>query len=276
MMRTIRAASCQIRVEIDDPDKTRKNIVEAVQRAVEQGAELVVLPELATSGYCFSDREEAARLAEMIPGEWTSFLCDLSNEHDLVLVSGISEKDQVSSKLYSSAVVIDRGELLGVYRKTHLWDQEHKFFIPGEELPPVFSTSVGEVSVAVCYDIEFPEIVRGAAEAGAQILTAPVNWPLLPKPEGSWPIEIHKAMAHAAEYRIPIVVADRCGSERGVDWTGGSIITGADGYLLVGPRLEVPSGEIALVADVVVGQGTKLSEFNDARLDRNAELYLKQ
>ncbi|ANE04653.1 nitrilase-related carbon-nitrogen hydrolase [Corynebacterium crudilactis] len=274
-MNTIRVASCQIDIDIDNPESIRASMISSVKAAADAGASLIVLPELATSGYCFADQAEATRRSEVIPGKWTTFLQEMSREFQIVLVSGISEISE-EGVLFSSAIILDNGHLLGTYRKTHLWNTEKQFFEQGNHLPTIFTTSVGKISVAICYDIEFPEVVRIAAEMGAEVLTAPVNWPKNPRPSDSWPIEIFKAMAHAAEYRLPIVIADRCGEERGTDWIGGSIIIGKDGYPLSGPHIKTPSVPEIWVADVEVNSNSRISPDNDAFLDRRVDLYFEK
>ena len=93
-------------------------------------------------------------------------------------------------------------------------------------------TAHGRIGVMICYDLEFPEWVRAVALAGADLLCAPVNWPLLPRPDGERPTEMVRALAGAGMNRMPIAVCDRAGVERGQDWIGGSVIIDADGYPL--------------------------------------------
>ena len=134
--------------------------------------------------------------------------------------------------IYNSAAVVDPTGLRGVYRKAHLWDSENAVFDRGDDLPLLVDTDHGRIGVMICYDIEFPEWVRAVALSGADLLCAPVNWPLLPRPEGERPTEMVKALAGAGVNRMPIAVCDRAGVERGQDWIGGSVITDADGYPL--------------------------------------------
>ena len=82
--------------------------------------------------------------------------------------------------IYNSVAVVDPTGLRGVYRKAHLWDSENAVFDRGDDLPLVVDTEHGRIGVMICYDIEFPEWVRAVALSGADLLCAPVNWPLLP------------------------------------------------------------------------------------------------
>jgi 5-aminopentanamidase len=267
----VRVAVCQVRIDIDAPDDTRAAVVRAVERASAGGAELVVAPELALTGYVFADVAEARARAEQSDGAQIRLLRDLSGDCHLVLVAGWCEKS-TGERPYNSVVVIDRGALAGCYRKTHLWGRETEVFAAGDQAPPVLNTSLGRVTPLVCYDLEFPEVVRRAALGGAELIAAPSNWPRMPVPIGERPIEVIKAQAAAAANRVAVVVADRCGSERGQDWTGASLVCGPDGYLLAGPAA---GEETILSADVDLAESRdkRLGPYNDALADRRPHLY---
>jgi predicted amidohydrolase len=166
---------------------------------------------------------------------------------------------------------LDHGELLCVYRKTHLWDREKLIFDAGMEPAPVLTTSVGRVAVMICYDVEFPEMVRDVAVRGAQLLAVPANWPAAGKPAEERPIEVVKAQAFAAANHILIAVADRCGPERGLDWYGASVLCGVDGYPLAGPGTGVP---VTLMADLGLSAADDktIGPRNHALDDRRADI----
>ena len=119
----------------------------------------------------------------------------------------------------------------------HLWDAEPDVFTPGDREPPVVDTECGRIGVLVCYDAEFPEWVRKPALAGADLLAVPTNWPAEPRPPGERPMVVLNVQAAASANRVFVAAADRCGTERGVSWTGGAVIAGPDGYPLAGPVL---------------------------------------
>lgn len=275
-MTSVRAAACQLRIDLERPSAPEA-IGEVVAAAAARGGRLLVLPELALSGYAFRDARELAERAEPRDGRTAGLVSRLSAEHGCVIVAGFPEAD--GELVRNSAVIADRGEVLGVYRKAHLWDAEKDLFAPGEEPPLVVDTSIGRVGVMICYDAEFPEWVRLAAQAGADLLAVPVNWPLLPRPTGQDAIEIAKIRAAAAAYRIPVVVADRCGEERGIDWIGGSLIADAGGYLLAGPATtEGIAQQATLIADVDLAEGRNKSLTPRAHAfgDRRPHLYTDQ
>ena len=275
----LRVACAQVPVDVDCVHTAYSAVPDAVGAAAQAGAALVVLPELVNSGYHFVDADEAWNLAEPVPGPWTTMLCNLSVVHSIVIVAGLAERGD-DGKLYSSSVIVDAGDIVGRFRKAHLWDAEHRCFTPGDQPTLIVNTSIGRIATAVCYDIEFPEMVRTAAEHDAIVLTVPVNWPLRSGPDGAlpggWPIEAHKVVAHAADYRIPVAVADRCGAERGMEFTGGSIIVGHDGVPLAGPHIARPAQPALLIADLVAeGRSAArwLNDHNHALNDRRPDLY---
>jgi 5-aminopentanamidase len=160
--------------------------------------------------------------------------------------------------------------VLGVYRKTHLWDREKLIFEAGSEPAPVITTSVGRIALMICYDLELPEMVRDVALRGAQLIAVPANWPAGPKPPAERPIEVAKAQAGAAANRVFIAVADRCGVERGIDWFGGSVICDVTGYPLAGPADGEPTTLLATV-DLAQAADKRLGPYNDALLDRRLD-----
>ena len=123
-------------IDIDDAEKTRRLVFESVAEAARLGARLVVLPELALCGSIFADAAESTSRAEPADGTSVRFFAELSDAFDLVLVAGFCEVSGLDLP-YNSAVVVDHGRVLAVYRKTHLWDFENELFTPGDVLPPV-------------------------------------------------------------------------------------------------------------------------------------------
>ena len=125
----------------------------------------------------------------------------------------------------------------------------------------------------ICYDLEFPELVRGVALRGAQLVAVPANWPANAVPTDERPVEVTKALAAAATNRLLIAVADRCGDERGVSWTGASLIAGPEGYPLAGPASAEEPDVLWADVDLPATSDKRLGDHNDALTDRRPELY---
>lgn len=265
MTATLRVAAVEVDVRLGDVEGNLGGIRAALERGAAAGARLIVLTELATSGYVFEDAAEAAGAAM---ARDDGRLDDLRTAlpAGVVAVFGYLERDGAS--LYNSAVVLTRDAIVGHYRKSHLWDREREIFAPGDSAGAVVDTPVGRVGVAICYDNEFPEVPRGLALAGADVLALPVNWPLVPRPDGERAPEVIQAMAAARSSRLPTVVADRAGSERGVEWTGGTAVIDGDGWIAAVPA------DGAAVADLRLTPGDKsLPPRNDLFGDRRPDLY---
>lgn len=244
---------------------------QALADAIDQGGQLVVLPELATSGYVFRSREEAADMAitasHPVFARWAAEL-DRVDGGQGVAVVGFCEAGEAGA-LYSSAAVIGRDGVIDVYRKTHLWNREKLFLQAGDVPPRVLATGLGQVAVVVCYDLEFPEVTRALALGGAELIVACTNWPLVPRPEGEHPPEMIMAMAAARANRVFIACCDRSGVERGQVWTEGSTIVGADGWVLA----TAVDGTAVADVDLSVARDKTLTPLADALGDRRPELY---
>ena len=264
-------ACCQLAPVLGAPASNRELTAEAVTHAAAQGARVVVLPELVSSGYVFETRDEASACAEAPDGETVTSWRRLSAERGLVIVGGFCER--AAGQVYNSAALVDHGTLRCVYRKAHLWDRERLWFSPGDAAPPVVATRFGRIGVMICYDLEFPEWVRLPALDGAQLLCAPVNWPAAPHPAGERPAEIMKAQADAAVNRMFVAVCDRTGTERGADWVSGSIIIDPDGWpLAVAAR---GAGPVTITAACRLDDAVSkdVSPLSNVHRDRRPELY---
>lgn len=239
----------------------------AIADAVAAGADIVVLPELATSGYMFADADEARRAARLPNdpafGQW------ISAAGEAVVVGGFCELG-ADGALYSSALVIDGGAP-AVYRKTHLWDREKLIFTPGDARPPVLRTRHGVIAVMICYDLEFAELTRQVALAGAELIAAPVNWPSSPHPDGERPGEMITAMSAARTNKVAIAICDRTGVERGQPWLEGTAIIGPDGW--VAAAVGAGAGMAIADIDLSVTHDKAVTGYVDVFADRRPDLY---
>jgi predicted amidohydrolase len=264
-----RIACQQLAPVIGDLAANRVIALDAIHEAVDDGADVVVLPELITSGYMFESPEEAAGVAigpsHEILAEWAAEAA----RADIVLAGGFCERGD-DDRIYNSAAVFDATGLRAVYRKLHLWDREKLIFTPGSASPPVFDTGIGRLAVIICYDLEFPELTRSVALAGTQLLLVPTNWPLVPRPEGEHPPEALIAMATARVNRMAVACADRVGLERGQEWTGGTTIIGVDGWVAAESR---SPGLVAEDVQLEPALDKRLTDHADAFGDRRPELY---
>ncbi|MBV8945381.1 MAG: hypothetical protein JO046_06450 [Solirubrobacterales bacterium] len=252
---------------IGDLEANRALAVAAVGEAAERGAGLIVLPELITSGYVFKSRHEAASVAIDAQHELMAELAAAAS--GAVVVAGFCEQDE-HGRLFNSAVVLEHAGVRAVYRKTHLWDREKLVFAPGAEPPPVVETTIGRIGVLVCYDLEFPEMPRGMALRGADIIAVPTNWPLVPRPPGEHPPEVIAAMAAARTNHVFIACADRAGTERHIPFTGGTCLIDPEGWLIAAtPVAGLAIGSV----DPMRARQKSIGPRNDVLADRRPDLY---
>jgi len=233
----------------DDISANQQQINSAIIQAANQGANLVVLPELHNTLYfCQSENQDMFDLAETIPGSSTEQLSELANDYEIVIVASLFEK-RTAGLFHNTAVVFDSdGSIAGTYRKMHVPDDpgyyEKYYFAAGDLGFQPINTSVGRLGVLVCWDQWFPEAARLMALAGAEILVYPtaIGWnPNDFKQQKSIEIDAWKTIqrAHAIANGLPIVVANRCGleedfstQENGIDFWGNSFVAGCQGEIL--------------------------------------------
>ncbi len=231
------------------------------------GSDVIVLPELVTSGYCFDSAEETRSVS--LPAGDPVFDHWQQLAGDAVLIAGFAELGP-DGLIYNSAMLFDGAGRRTVHRKTHLWDREKLFFTPGGEPPPVVDTRIGRLGLMICYELEFPELTRSVALRGSELLVVPTNWPYTDRPDG-WPApEVVIAMAAARVNRMAIACCDRRGIERGQAWNEGTTIIGADGW----PAATADGTGFARAdLDLAAGRDKRISERNDVHADRRPELY---
>lgn len=273
---TVRVACAQVAPVVADPDANRKLAAEAIAEAVRAGAQIIVLPELMSTGYHL-EPAEAVALAEDADGPSVTAWIEALSGSEAIAVGGFCERGEDGIVL-NSAAMVDADGVLAVYRKTHLWAAESQLFVPGTESPPVVETRWGPVGMAICYDLFFPELTRSLALHGAHILVVPTNSPW----EGSRKIGerapadgIGHAVARTAAYlnRVWVAVCDRHGDERGRTWTSRSSIISPEGTFVAGP---VGYEETLLLADCDLADAIRKrwdGTDNDAFGDRRPELY---
>ena len=217
-MRKITVAACQMEMG----DAVEENILKAdrlVRQAAEQGANIILLPELFERKYFCQERRYDyygfATETERNPA--VRHFSETAKELGCVIPVSFYEK--AGTCLFNSVAMIDAdGSILGVYRKTHIPDdhfyQEKFYFTPGDSGFKVWDTAFGCIGVGICWDQWFPETARCMALDGAEVL-------LYPTAIGSEPILETDSMphwrrcmqGHAAANIMPVVAANRIGTE---------------------------------------------------------------
>jgi predicted amidohydrolase len=294
----MRIACAQFQPVLGDLDANRKQVER--QTAAAAGVDLLVFPELASSGYAFASREEALAAAESArDGPFARLLVELARRHRMFLVAGCCERD--GERLYNTAILAGPDGVRGLYRKAHLFRDEKDIFEPGDTGLPVFDLAARDLAVSgsaasrsvasrsaargpaapgldpdrgdwncrvgilICFDWQFPEAWRVLALKGADLVCHPSNLVLPGLAQRAVPL-------HALMNRVFVVLANRYGTERHLSFTGES--------LLVSPRGEelarAPAAADAILTaeiDPAAARDKLVTPRNDLLADRRPELY---
>jgi predicted amidohydrolase len=213
----MKVAAVQMDVKILEKERNLEQILARFETAARAGAKIVVFPECALSGYCYTSDEEALPVAETVPGRSTEKIAEAARGLDATAVVGLLERSR--DKIYNAAAVITPKGVLGTHRKVHLLCLGiDRFDALGDRPFPVFKTPHGRIGVNICYDCSFPESGRVVKLNGGELLAIPTNWPI---GSDSWQ---HTPKVRATENHLHVVAADRVGEERGFRFSGHSQI----------------------------------------------------
>jgi N-carbamoylputrescine amidase len=274
----VRVAVAQFdpQVGLENRDSNAAAVRERLDQAVRNDANLIVLPELATTGYSFESREEAFAHAESVPdGQTVQGWATFAREHEVYIVGCLVEAEGL--RLFDTAVLVGPDGFIGSYRKTHLWNEEKLFFTPGDLGFPVFETRIGRIGLLICWDIWFPETARIVSQLGADIICIPTGWVWTPPPlydASNTCMAAYLTMTAAHANNIFIATADRIGTERGSGFMGNSLIAGTNGWPI--GRIAGPSEDTILYADIDLVQTRSApiwNQLNDLHRDRRTDLY---
>lgn len=259
-MKQLVAASIQYNISIGYIDANLDKAAAALRKVAAQGAQLAVLPEMWSCGY---DYRNFTALAEETPRvlEFTQKLCQ---ELDMVTVGSLPEL--ADGKIYNTAYVIDRGEIIATYRKLHLFSTmyEDRYLGAGDKAL-VVDTSVGRLGVAICYDLRFTELFRKMALEGAEVICLPAEWP---KPRLDHWRTLMKA--RAIENQLFMIGANCCGIQGKLDFVGSSQLVSPLGTVL---QMATESEDAALVATLDFAEMEKYRSEIRILNDRRADIY---
>ena len=235
-------------------------------------ADLIVLPELFTSGYYFRSEEDVASMEEEVPGPTSEALSSWSKDLGAVIVAGFPER--AGGKRYNSALIVSPSGVEGTYRKVHLFNEEKRWFAPGDKGFEVYSlTTAGgtayTLGVMICFDWYFPESARTLALKGADIVAHPSNL-VLPHCPNSMPIR-------ARENHIFTITANRYGEETkegdSLRFIGESSICAPNGDVI---RRAPETGDEVFVTTIRPSEARErsINAYNDIFEDRKPDAYV--
>jgi predicted amidohydrolase len=221
-MKQLTCASIQFNISLGDIDTNLDIATAALHRVARKNCQLAVLPEMWSCGYDYRNMAELAGETPRVLGK----LQEECRKLEMVTVGSLPELD--NGTVYNTAYVIDKGELVGSYRKLHLFStmREDQFLGSGEQ-SLVAETSVGKLGIAICYDLRFPELFRKLALEGAEIICLPAEWPK-PRQE-HWKTLLR---ARAIENQLFVIAANCCGIQGKLDFFGLSQLISPLGNIL--------------------------------------------
>ena len=269
-----KAAVIQTNPVIGEKEENIKDAIGFIEEAATNNAKLVVLPELAESGYVFESREEALSLAEAVPsGDVVNRWERVAKELDIFISTGINEIEE--GILYNSSILVGPDGYIGTYRKLHLWGDEKEIFKPGNLGIPVFTTPIGRIAMLNCYDIWFPEPWRIAALKGADLICINADWIHVDgQRKDYWPMANYLCMANAHSNAVYALASSRTGEERGSSFIGHSFITDPIGFPIGGP---IDGSKVGIVYGDVdfsfLEKARIWGEVNEPFTDRRTDYY---
>jgi len=230
MREKIKIALAQISCEQGDKTENIRKMEREVTKAKQQGAELVIFPELSLTGYTV--RDQIFELAEIIPGRSTTILEQIARKTGAYIIFGMPELSRnTKATIHNTAVIVSPEGFVGKYRKmylpTHSVFEEKRYFRPGYQ-PIVFETKLGKIGLIICYDIFFPEVSRLMRLKGAQLLVC-----ISASPSTRRTFFEILTTARAIENTVFLAYVNLVGIEDGLQFWGGSRLIGPNGKVLV-------------------------------------------
>lgn len=254
----MKLAAFQMQSVAGDTAANLARIERAARDAAAAGANLLVTPELALTGY--GAGEVIRELAEPIDGELADRLAAISDATGIGIVAGFAERD--GETVYNSALYVDGLGARTVYRKSHLYGPyERALFSPENPKAQVIDHRGTAIGLLICYDVEFPENVRRLAQAGAEVVVVPTA---LPASDHDDLIARKMIPVRAFENQIFVAYVNHCGTDALFSYAGLSGIAAPDGSLLAEAGA---IGEALLIAEIDSGNYAESAAANSYLAD---------
>ena len=256
-------------------EANRKAGADAAASLFEQGADIVVLPEMAVPWYS-TDRDSLEPLAEALDGPTVAAWQAEAARHGGHVVGGLCERS--GDDIYNTAVAVGADGVIAHYRKLHLFDVEKHCFTPGDAGLTVAETDYGAIGLCICYDLRFVEVVRVLALRGADLICVPTAWirgfDRRQYAEGELIAHAEGALVQANLSQVFIACASQVGAGDGAEFLGSSVLADPYGRLAAGPLSTVR--EQLEVADIDLSEARRAqarSELIRPRADRRTDVY---
>ncbi len=252
-VKKLKVAAVQLAAQtIDAAEGVWPRIERWVREAAGAGCGLVVVPECSYPAYVLGSAERARGGDILGRTAIVERFATIARENRITLVAGFAE--DFDGKLWNSAGVWDStGRLLGVQRKTFLFDCDNKWFSHGTSIEPI-ATEHGRIGIVICADARAPEVSATLVNRGAELIVVPTAWVNMAKGAGEyWNVQPDCLIrARAMEFGVAYVCADKCGAEPPLTYVGFSQVVDAGGGVLAKAG---PVEEGAAIADVEIHRG---------------------
>src|SRR5579859_4577174 len=238
-MREITVATVQMKPELGNSENNLVKMSDFVSKITsQQKVDLIVFPELVTSGYELGVR--FTELAQRVPGPAINLMAQRAADAGVYIAFGLVTKEKVESILYNSAALVGpEGELLGVYHKVHLRGEERMAFRDGFKMPVIDTGEIGKIGLMLGWDLAFPEVARSMTLDGAELLCVMANWETNYMDE--WKTYVR---ARAYENAIFVAAANRVGEDVTMKFGGESMIVGPRGRVYASLETEMPAPKV--------------------------------
>lgn len=240
------------------------------EEAVSKEAELLVYPEVFSTGFCY---DRIGEVAETATGPTLEALCDFSKEHGCILAGSMIEQreketigeEKPSPSQFNLGFCIESGKLAGMHRKTQLYGLEKEYFALGDRIHPVRLQKHGlSIGLMVCNELRYPEVARKLALEGADLLVSAADIPdfyIYP-----WRI---MSLSRAVENQLLHVACNRVGKDRYSTYPGSSLIADGWGRVLA----EAGKEECVLIGEIDLEEAKEIRQTGSILEDRRPDLY---
>ncbi len=227
-MDTWTLAAVQMDCRLGDARHNLERMCGYLRSAAERGAQLVIFPECALSGYCFESKDEAWPHAEPLPGPAAETLAADCRRLGVWTAFGLLERVEKTGQLFNACALLGPKGFIASYRKIHLpFLGVDRFTTPGDRPFAVHDLGGLRLGMSICYDSSFPESARVLSLLGADLIILPTNWP-----PGARCTTRFLVPARALENHVYYAAVNRVGEERGFTFIGQSRIVDYSGELL--------------------------------------------
>ncbi len=218
----LKVASIQYRAGAANKVENIRSLSSLVEEAAGNGAKIIVLPEMCTTGFTIENYIDAKILAEPIPGPATSAFSELATRHKVYLILGLAEYDHATNKFYNAQVILGHnGQIIGKYRKINLFGTDYLWAEKGDLGYQAVEIEGCRVGLGICNDINYQEFKEFIAGAYVQIVTFSTNWVGDELPFCHWTEMV-------TDGGVYFIAANNWGKEGDLSFSGGSIILSPD------------------------------------------------